>query len=330
MFLKFPREIATPKRQVVWNLREFISTINRLNTKKNLYTSLYAYTCDGNNVNFDKPIIDKIFFDLDGKSAKDDLYQILDKTENYKKFIVFSGGGFHLYLLTKDRVFRNPNTAKSTILYYQEEFTKDFDLKSLDRHVFGDIRRITRIPNTYNLKRKKFCIPILEKEIELAEELSQQQRGEKLSRFIEGKKLLKLKEISEDFYFECKTFTEDLDLYEHDYKGEIELKNVPPCIEKLLEKKKLGWQERTVLILFLKENAYFINETLSILKKYLTPKKFYHCVREEKQPFYLYKREDMFFPTKQTLENMGLCNLDGYCEYAQYACLLYDSRKKKI
>ncbi|MHA1869050.1 MAG: hypothetical protein ACTSXD_13485 [Candidatus Heimdallarchaeaceae archaeon] len=330
MFLKFPREIATPKRQVVWSLKEFIRTINRLNTKKNLYTSLYAYSCEGNNIDYDKPIIDKIFFDLDGKSAKNDIYKLLEKTEKYKKIIIFSGGGFHLYILTKDRIFRSPNIAKSSLLYYQENFTKNLDLESLDTHVLGDIRRITRIPNTFNLKRKRFCIPVFESEIEMAEDLAIQQRKENLSSFIHGEKFLSMKEIGEDFYYQYKIFTEDGDLYEHKYDGEdeIDLKNVPPCIEKLLKKRKLGWQERTVLILYLKENAYFINETIHILKKYLTPKKFYHCVKEEKQPYYLYQREDMYFPTKEKLVSMGLCDLSGYCDQAKYACLLYDSRRK--
>ena len=71
----------------------------------------------------------------------------------------------------------------------------------------------------------------------------------------------------------------------------------PPFMRKMIEEKKkvynkkMGWKERTHLIIFLKERGISIKDTISFLKNNLKQEEFFHCVWQERQPFYIYERD---------------------------------------
>jgi hypothetical protein len=66
---------------------------------------------------------------------------------NYKTYLIFSGRkGFHVLVSTKPKMY-----TKKQLRMTQRMFKDIFSLKTLDEAIFGDIRRIMRIPETFNI-----------------------------------------------------------------------------------------------------------------------------------------------------------------------------------
>jgi len=91
-------------------------------------------------------------FDFDSKNLKDawkdaiNIYKYI--TDNgYGAYLTFSGKkGFHVFLATKPKVY-----SKMQIKFIQTMFKNMFNAKTMDSNIFGDVRRLMRLPNTYNL-----------------------------------------------------------------------------------------------------------------------------------------------------------------------------------
>ena len=70
-----------------------------------------------------------------------------------------------------------------------------------------------------------------------------------------------------------------------------------------------GAIDKTRKIIWLKEHAYTLQETIAFLRKILTKEEFIHCVMQERQPYYIYRRDNTpnpyHFPNVQTLMNNG-------------------------
>jgi len=76
--------------------------------------------------------------------------------KNIPCMVVFSGKkGFHVYALLK-QVKLERDIAGYYLANLQRSFSKD--LKSIDSHIIGDVRRMFRIPNTLNNGR--YCTPL--------------------------------------------------------------------------------------------------------------------------------------------------------------------------
>ena len=66
---------------------------------------------------------------------------------NYGTFITFSGRkGFHVFLSTEPKFY-----SKKQVRSTQKLFRDMLNLKTLDEQIFGDTRRLMRIPWTYNI-----------------------------------------------------------------------------------------------------------------------------------------------------------------------------------
>jgi hypothetical protein len=69
------------------------------------------------------------------------------RTCNYGAYLIFSGRkGFHVLVPTIPRLY-----TKRQLRTIQMMFKTMLDLKTLDEQIFGDIRRLMRLPNTYNI-----------------------------------------------------------------------------------------------------------------------------------------------------------------------------------
>jgi len=164
LFKKFPREFGL-RRRVVYDIKEFLKLINLYNGKINCYTSVYSFTDTMGEVNYNSAIIDKLFFDFD-KQYSDCFYEEMLRLHSYcedrniSHSVIFSGEGFHIYILTGNN---NLTNKKNTVYNAQTDLIKKLNLH-IDTHVVGDISRLTRIPNTFNLKGR-FCIPLKHKQI---------------------------------------------------------------------------------------------------------------------------------------------------------------------
>src|SRR3990167_383590 len=159
----FPRQVATPIRQLVKSESEFYVFINKTNGIKNLFYSLYEFN-QGSWFYFDK-----IFFDFDGSNALVHT-KILHKyllENNYKHLLFYSGSkGFHIYLfLTNYETLKDPKSALRNLFDYLSNLLKI----TPDNSTAGDVARIARVPNTLHLTSKRYCIPITTYDLEEGE-----------------------------------------------------------------------------------------------------------------------------------------------------------------
>jgi len=150
LFSPFDREVANPRRRRIHTMGEFIRFIERNNGRNDCYVSIYP--ADG--------AIDKIFFDLD--SPKGVIGSVEDARHLYSWLLmkgfnvvpVVSGKkGFHLYVLLKPRRYENAKKLLTRASYWIlcEAFGyTDGEVRTatVDPHPIGDVRRISRIPNT--------------------------------------------------------------------------------------------------------------------------------------------------------------------------------------
>lgn len=182
LFDSFPREVGCPERRLCKTEKEFCDFINRFNGKTDLYYSLY--NCDENR-NFDNLVLNKIGFDIDIKDgySYQDVLSDAKKMSDYfmsKKLehsIFFSGNkGIHLYVWTKTdkNIVNKKECLKNAHIYFRDLLTV-----TLDESIFGDIKRLFRIPNTLHLTSRLFCINLersdLDKGIEFIREKAKQQ-----------------------------------------------------------------------------------------------------------------------------------------------------------
>ena len=156
----FPREIGL-KRAVVNNHRDYISYVKKMRTKTSCYTSLYSFQSMENNYKPDYryAIIDRAWWDFDAgekggiEQVKRDVAQLISRLDGDIR-IVATGRGFHVHQLFNKSVvgpqYRLP------LEHYQRR--KARGLVTLDGVGFPE--KLTRIPNTYNPKRGRWCVVI--------------------------------------------------------------------------------------------------------------------------------------------------------------------------
>ena len=159
------KDVAFPERTICFSEKEFYTNINKYNGKKSrIYYSIFD--CDETR-NFNDANIHVIPFDLDNKNGLDSLIKLWNfcKERNLKSLYVFSTKGFWCYIFTKNQAgLKNKKNALLTAtkkiaqeLNFTVGFGKQFDV---DESVVGDIARIGRLPNGYDVNRQRFCIPI--------------------------------------------------------------------------------------------------------------------------------------------------------------------------
>lgn len=151
LFNRFPREFGRG-RTTVNSYDELVRRIELHNGLRDVFVSLY-------DTNF---VIDKIFFDIDSKNLNRAFFDtriLIGRIEKcgYPYIPVFSGRkGFHIYIPIMPWKAPNLETAKTILRDIQEKLAGD--IESADKHVFGDIRRLVRYPNTLN--GNNYCVPL--------------------------------------------------------------------------------------------------------------------------------------------------------------------------
>jgi len=244
-------EIAFPHRIRVKTEKEALRYVNLYNGKKNLYKSLYKITDNGY-------VIDKIFFDFDGEKSH-------YATKKFAKFlhddniafkVHFSGRGFHIFIpvVIKEKI----TDYKLSIRKLQEEILDTYNLrKYCDPHVIGDTARVVRIPNTFNLRANRYCIPLRYEDIQLSfeeiKELAKKQRWI-INYAVKGRKL-ELKNV------------EKIKKYKTNVSNSIVVEGIEPCINRILEKRNPTHDERFLLVLHYKELGENMNQIVERFRK---------------------------------------------------------------
>lgn len=324
-FLDFPREMGFEQRGlIVNNLKELLEAVNRNNRRTTVFTSLYAFLEIKNNRGvYDTAKIRQIYFDFDNPSSLECIRKLHNycKERNLKHTMFFSGGGFHFYiavlypnyLTNKKTAIANAQIQISNDLNIKIGISEDFDL---DAHIVGDIARLVRVPNTFNLRRKKYCIPISEEEIELLtldgfRALAENKRNK--PPFIYGRNYLDLKPFDGEAVNREYDFSEDYSEGEENATP-VDIKTLPFCLQVLAEKKSMKHRERFMFISYCKEIGLPSNNTKATLKTFLDPRVFHHSVYEEGQIRYIYSHRELVPPNCDTFKNLGYCRNEKNCE----------------
>jgi len=125
------------------DIKEFI---NRYLGLKDIGISISAYKNGA-------PYLLFLPFDFDAVNLKDSWKEAKTlfnyfSTAGYNTYLIFSGNkGFHVLVSTIPKVY-----SKKQIRSIQLAMKTLFNLNTLDEQIFGDVRRLMRVPYTYNLK----------------------------------------------------------------------------------------------------------------------------------------------------------------------------------
>ncbi len=289
-------EIGLPRR-VITSKREEIKFINKYNGMKKIFRTVYNFeSMNGVKPDYNSAIITKLFFDFDTEDCWNEanrLHQFLMK-EDIKHHLIMSGKGYHIFVMTKSY---KPINSKDCIYNAQHHFIDKLDLKC-DRQVIGDNARLHRIPNTYNVKAKRFCIPITKEQFMSGDAIikAASQHQNFITNISVGDRLFDI----EKFDYKSERFSDPI-FDNENFESSLNADYMNDCddfIKRLLLKKELGWHERYLIILYFKERGFTRQEVLEIIRENLTERKFKHCVFEERQLQYLFERDDLMFPEK--------------------------------
>lgn len=292
------------------DIKRAIKIVNINNGKTSIYRTVYNFLGE---VSRENAVIDKIYLDFDpddaGKGVFSNVRKLCDylRENNIRHSIYYSGRGVHVYLYTELRLASDFKNAKIAIRNYVKELVDTLDLV-IDWSVVGDIRRISRLPNSINTKTGFYCIPL--KNIQLSRKEAEQLavKPQYYSSLVKGE-CIDLKPYDTEPTFEYKIEQRDIFL-EEDVSDKV-----PLCIQEMLKRGNCNYRERFFIIVALKELAYSQADVENIIWKYLNVKKSNgstyaeHCILEEDQVTRLFERDD-FFPSCDVIRAEGYC-LDG-------------------
>lgn len=271
LYKGFPRQLGFPSRVTVRSREEMDNLINKYNGKVRIYASVYNYVPDEEHL----LKLDKVFFDFDGRDAHTDVSRLVKYLvdHDYMFTYFFSGGGYHLYLFL-DTQYHVIN-KKDCLTNIHNFFQKECDI-TIDPAVIGDIARIATVPNTYNCRRKRFCIPLLLDDIEESHELiSEVAKVQCMSGVVYGSKLFNPEPYD---YPSENTIWSDNIAYSFDGEtlrigDDIEELDLHPCVLNMLaigHSAHIGYRGRFHVITYLRDIGTPFNDCRNIIKKYLT------------------------------------------------------------
>ena len=328
---RFPREVGD-NRKVVYNNEQFKREVVTQGRYKGVFTTLYSFDVVINIGHRLRPDYDmsarvnKVWWDLDDENKLSNTRKLIEyySSNNILHTFTFSGGGFHIFAFMVENIL-NP---KVSLVSYQNWLMKHLGLNINRKHVsmFGDLARIFRIPNTYNFKRKRWCIPLTKNDLSLPYEkiceLAQKPKDEWTTFY--GEKLLDLSSFDAPITIQHPTLLHTL--YDVDDVSIINIDILPACVKTLIGRKKNtwvrenGWIERHFLITLCREFlGLTLVEAVANIREWLTQEEFNHCMSEVSsmqygQVEYIYKRGNLFLPNRNRLEQMGICSQCQYCE----------------
>jgi len=226
-----------------------------------------------------------------------------------------------------------------------EEFEKEWEQIKVvaDTKVMGKVDQISRIPFTINMKCNRYCIPIMPDIIyerdtiikKLASDINYVRKlmGTKFNGY--GEKLYDGTTMNTGRALHMEGMY--IPIGDDEPLKDVGLReNVPQCLRWIFTQEVLGWDMRRIEIVWLKDNAYLMDEVKSILYKQLTrPRRHgmymqtdYEHLMHEGQVDYIFKRDNLFFPTHDKLRVMGLCPYEdnGACVLSKRGCRMYNRR----
>jgi hypothetical protein len=323
LYKSFPRQIAYPYRKTVEE-EEFYSFIDRLNGKVRIFSSVYNFTANSvfDKFNLD---LDKIFFDFDGEKAIENakLFAKCLIEQNLKHLILFSGGGFHIYLFT---IGYSELKNKKACLTNAHKYLIDKYKIDVDKAIIGDIARVATVPNTWNTKRKRYCIPVTIEDLNKGyEHISELAKEQNFDFTLYGTKLFDISSFdgSEDYGYAEMEVSEEI---RKQINEDELLSSMPECLSAMLANansgNRVGWRGRFLILVYLRDRGILYGNACDIITAYLKHSKSgivesHHCIREEQQARRVYGRDETMFPSCEQLKREGICPVSGFCSHCR-------------
>lgn len=321
-FLSFPRELGLPYRTgILLSKKDFIEKINLYNCKTTVFTSLYSFKELNEQKTrgvYSSAILDKIYLESD-KGTVEPIKKLHEYcvSKDLVHCMFFSGRGFHFYIGTSGEV----QNSKGAVTNAQMDICKECNLhigintdSDIDGHIIGNLAQMVRVPNTLNLKRHLYCIPLKEEDLISVDHIKQIAKQPRPGITVYGHKLLDLKPF--DSEPQTAFYDSQISIEEPEINLEsIQIDKFPMCIRAILSEKVIKHKARYLLILYLRDLGIPQSNTLAFLRTHLDAKTYTHCVVQERQPMWIYKRTDLQFPNCETLREWGFCKNDK-CEGA--------------
>tara|TARA_Y100000592_G_scaffold89076_1_gene145755 strand:- start:16996 stop:17997 length:1002 start_codon:yes stop_codon:yes gene_type:complete len=155
--ISFPRQMGL-RRAICNTPNDLQNYLNRLNNLSSVYISLYSFDeINNGRVDYDTAVMDRAWWDFDATEehtmdeVKQDVATLINRLDGDVR-LVATGRGFHIHQL-----FQKPVRGRDwayRLDTYEKAMAKG--LSSLDG--VGYPEKLTRVPNTYNPKRKKRCV----------------------------------------------------------------------------------------------------------------------------------------------------------------------------
>lgn len=321
-------EVGNPKRKIITDKEEYLNFITNNNGINNLYETVYKfkYLKTKFQVDYDSAIVDKMFFDCDGKNAWEvakQFHEYLVK-ENIKHYMKQSSYmKFHIYPCCKG----NPSNKKEALYTAMCELALNAGLNygrpstefDLDMATFGDLARICPIPGTYKPNRKSYCNYITKEDLYDEEKLKEKAKSPGGRKIYYGEEKIDLNQYDDltkyknysTISFECENFKEEFD--------EVQVNVLPPFIKKILSNYNNycdDYKNRWRCAIFMRDFGYSEEMTYEICKIYFSKHlnwstlngkgtqwdRFEKC----KSVHYVYHNQNKYkFPSLYTLKKEG-------------------------
>lgn len=295
VFYDFPREMAiqAPHRRtsrwVIHNSHEFYSTIKKHLLYSHIFTSVYKFAdiLDGAAV-YQSAYIDKVYYDIDPKDypTTEDLLNMAQSVVDYMKtqkiVVDLSGRGFHIYQIAE--LDPQPVNKAQYVRAIQDDVIEHTKLV-LDPVCHGRLDTLCRVIGTRNIKSRLFCRSLTRKELELTykeiQDLAKTQSNE--IHYI-GHNPLKYNQTLDiegqytNFNLENDgvSYITATDLRKALHECGIIADELPPCVIAIMSAKTHSYEERFLLINYLKYAGLSIDDTRKILSLVLDSSLYYH------------------------------------------------------
>lgn len=316
LYNDFPRDVGK-FRKVIETAQELSDYINNNNGIKDCYISVYKFTkkIDG-RADYESAVIDKIFLDFDNKHGyecfcimrdfllpKGYIFRVHLSARDSRYFnkndIDPKACGFHFYIFLEEgsiqdkielrmlhdainKMIEKELKNKYNIIVSKtgkddKELPDNQIREIIDPHIMGDIARISRIVNTFNIARNRFCVPLSKEDLfKDAKELFKLTASQRLEGdFWIGNKLMKINRSMFNDTIKAKfkqEYNGSLEFVKTSYQKMKEARQFfPPCINAILDRNEQGinlyHDERLLLASFLLKIGLTVNDIVDIFSK---------------------------------------------------------------
>ena len=307
----YPKEYGE-HRWIAHSKEDAIRWVQNNNGFTSCYGSIYSFgqfnQLTGRPI-YDSANVSHIYLDLDGEHCKEDMikiHQYLLK-EDIKHWLMFSGGGYHIYIfcIPISNLIVDFSVSEA-LASYQNHLGELLDIE-ICSSCRGNLSKVSRIPNTWHIKQKRFSIPITDPYVDHPKLANVPNWNIKIF----GTKLIDLS------IWKSKPISDPIDIPLIDIEGI----SFPPCILKIVKNTNPVYEERMALTAYLNEmfrlgadqiDIENVNRIINQIVDFLETLKWKKFSRTKSKKYvkYLVKGLSKSF-SHQKIRNMGLCEHCG-------------------